>query len=96
MAEERQYFWERFFRRPLTFHSQERERKVIEYVIHRIHEGGHLRDVLQEEYVRRNASAAEIDDILQNPKLIEAAHEQMRDEFTSGRLDPHPSPHSTR
>ncbi len=52
--------------------------------------------MLQEEYVRRNASRAEIDDILQNPKLIESAHEQMRDDFTSGRLDPNPHQSSAR
>ena len=96
MVEERQPFWERFFRKPLSFHSQEREQKVIEYIIHRIVEGAHLREVLQEEYVRRNASRAEIDDILQNPKLIESAHEQMRDDFTSGRLDPNPHQSSAR
>ncbi len=92
MAEERQPFWERFFRKPLSFHSQEREQKVIEYIIHRIAEGAHLREVLQEEYVRRNASPAEVEDILQNPKLVEAAHEQMREDFSSGRLDPKPPP----
>jgi hypothetical protein len=96
MAEERLSFWERFFRQPLSFHSEERERKVIEYIIHRIGEGAHLRDVLGEEYVRRNASRAEIDDILQNPRLIESAHEQMRDDFTSGRLAPNPHQSGTR
>ncbi len=88
MVEERQSFWERFFRQPLTFHSEERERKVIEYIVHRISEGAHLRDVLQEEYVRRNASRAEIDDMLQNPRLVEAAGEQLREYFSSGELDP--------
>ncbi len=96
MAEERQSFWERFFRQPLTFHSDEREQKVIEYLTHRISEGAHLRAVLQEEYVRRNASPAEVEDILQNPKLVEAAHEQMREDFTSGRLDPKAPPSTAR
>ena len=34
----------------------ERERKVFEYVCHRVGGGVHVRDVMQEEYARRNAS----------------------------------------
>ena len=92
MSEERKSFWHRIF-----FGSQEeseRERKVREYIVYRIGEGGHLRDVLQEEYVRRNASPDEVDHILENPKLIEAAHEQMREDFSSGELDPKAPPTS--
>ena len=87
MSEERQGFWERIF-----FGSNrggsERERKVREYIVHRVSEGAHLRDVLQEEYVRRNASPQEVERILENPELIEAAHEQLRNDFSSGELDP--------
>ena len=85
MSEEKQSFWERLF--SIDYHS-EREQRVIEYIVHRIGEGAHLRDVLGEEYVRRNASHAEIDQILDNPRLIQTAHEKMREEFSSGRLDP--------
>jgi hypothetical protein len=89
MSEERQSFWDRLFN--LNYHS-EREERVIEYVIHRIGDGAHLRDVLGEEYVRRNASPVEIEQILENPKLIETAHEKMRDDFSSGKLDPRTPP----
>ncbi len=89
MAKEGQSFWDEFFSRS---HHYEREQKVLEYICYRIGEGAHLGDVIQEEYVRRNASQAEIDDILENPRLVETAHEQMRDEFSSGRLDPKPPP----
>ncbi len=92
MVEERQSFWERFFRQPLTFHSDEREQKVIEYITHRISEGAHLRDVLQEEYVRRNASSEEIETILDNPRLVETAREEMHKDFSSGELDPRQRP----
>jgi hypothetical protein len=44
--------------------------------------------VVQEEYVRRHASPAELDEILDNPKLVETAHEKMREDFSSGDLDP--------
>ena len=94
MSEEKQGFWDRIFIGNRG--GSERERKVREYVIHRVGDGAHLRDVLQEEYVRRNASSDEIEHILENPELIEAAHEQMRDEFSSGRLDPKAPPSSAR
>src|SRR3954469_2603061 len=80
-------FWDRLFSGSfLEQHDHDRERKVLEYICHRIGEGAHLRDVVQEEYVRRNASQVEIEDILENPRLVEAAHEQMRSDFSSGRL----------
>jgi hypothetical protein len=94
MSEEKQGFWDRIFFGNRD--GSERERKVREYVIHRVCDGAHLRDVLQEEYVRRNASSEEIEHILENPELIEAAHEQMRDEFSSGELDPKAPPSSAR
>ena len=89
MSEEKHSFWERLF--SVQYHS-EREERVIEYVLHRIGDGAHLRDVLGEEYVRRNASPVEIEQILENPKLIETAHERMREDFSSGRLDPKSPP----
>ena len=68
MSEEKQGFWDRIFFGNRD--DSERERKVREYVIHRVCDGAHLRDVLQEEYVRRNASSEEIEHILENPELI--------------------------
>jgi hypothetical protein len=72
----------------------EREQRVFEYICHRVGDGAHLRDVLGEEYVRRNASPDEIEQILQDPRLIETAHEKMREDFSSGRLDPDSPPSS--
>ena len=75
----------------------EREQKVAEYIIHRVGTGANLREVLQEEYVRRNASSTEVEHVLENPRLVEAAHEKMREDFSSGRLDPKsPSPGDVR
>ncbi len=76
--------------------STEEKRKVLEYVCHRVGHGARLRDVMQEGYVRRNASADEIQTILDNPRLIQTAHEKMREDFYSGKLDPKPSPSSAR
>jgi hypothetical protein len=80
-------FWERlFFGRT----SSERERKVLEYICHRVSSGAHLRDVMQEEYVRRNTSPNEVEKLLENPRLVETAHEKMREDFSSGGLAPTP------
>jgi hypothetical protein len=94
VTEERQSFWHRLF---FGGGSSDRERRVLEYIIHRISDGANLREVIQEEYVRRNASPDEVQDIIENPKLVEAAHEEMRKDFSSGDLDPsRKPPDSTR
>ncbi len=64
------------------------EDEVREYIIHRISNGAHLRDVLEEDYVRRNCSQAAIDKIEMDPRLVHAARENMERTFNSGELDP--------
>ncbi len=88
-GQEKQSFWRRLFS---TNKRSAREERVIGYIVHRIGEGASLREVTQEEYVRRNASAAEVEEILQNPKLLESAHEHLREDFDSGELDPRRRP----
>lgn len=85
MTGKTQSFWSRLFgsQRP------PREEKVLEYVIHRIQDGASLKEVLQEEYVRRNASPTEIQSIFENPRRVEAAGEQLRKDFSSGELNLH-------
>ena len=91
MAEEqgRRSFWDRLFS---TKTHTAREDRVVGYILSRIGEGAHLQDVIQEEYVRRNASPDEVEEILHNPKLLESAHQHMRQDFESGELDPHRRP----
>jgi hypothetical protein len=93
MAEEKRSFWDRIF--GVHPHQSEREQRVIEYICHRIGDGAHLRDIVQEEYVRRNASPDEVQEILENPRLVEVAHEEMRKDF-SGELEPKPPPSSAQ
>lgn len=85
MAEEKKSLWEKIFGAP---HHSGREEKVLEYIIHRHASGAPLADIVQEEYVRRNATASEVDEICRNPKLVQAAREQMGNSFSSGELDP--------
>jgi hypothetical protein len=80
-----QSFWDRLFN--LDYHSA-REERVVEYIIHRLGEGAGLREIVGEEYVRRNASPAEVDEITSKPELVQAAREHMERDFSSGEIDP--------
>ncbi len=82
-------FWDRLF--SIDYHSV-REERVIEYIIHRLGEGAGLQEIVREEYVRRNASPAEVDDICSNPRLVESTREHMERDFGSEELDPHRRP----
>ncbi len=85
MAKRRRSFWDELFG---TSRRSERQAKVLKYVIHRIRrDGANPREVLQEEYVRRNATRDEIRSLLENPRLVEAAGDQLREYFSSGELD---------
>jgi len=78
-------FWDRLF--SLDYHSA-REEKVVEYIIHRLGEGVSLQEILEEEYVRRNASPVEVEEICSKPELVHAAREHMEQDFSSGEIDP--------
>ena len=86
MSEEskQQSFWDRLF--TLEYHSV-REERVVEYIIHRLGEGASLQEILREEYVRRNASPVEVDEICSRPELVQAARERMEKDFSSGEID---------
>ena len=85
MAERKRSFWDRLFG---TNNQSGRQQRLLEYTVHRVKDGANLQEVLQEEYVRRNATSEEVGKVLENPKLIEAAGEQLREDFSSGELDP--------
>jgi len=86
---ERRSSWDRLF---ASSGESESERRVLEYIIHRMNEDGHVRDVVQEEYVRRNLTESQRQDIVSNPRLLEAAHERLQKAFRSGELDPNRHP----
>jgi hypothetical protein len=66
----------------------EREEKVLRYIIHRVNESAPLLDVVQEDYVRRNCTQAEVDEIVNAPELVHACREHLWQTFRSGELDP--------
>ncbi len=88
-GEDRRSSWDQLF---ANSGESENERRVLEYIIHRMNEDGHLRDVVQEEYVRRNLTESQRQDIVSNPRLLEAVRERMQEAFRSGELDPRRRP----
>lgn len=85
MTQEKRSFLSRIFG---SSHRSGRREKVLEYIVYRIGEGVSLKDVIQEEYLRRNASVDEVKAILENPRLVEAARKKLGEDFSSGDLDP--------
>lgn len=71
----------------------QREEKVLRYIVYRLNQDADLRQVVEEEYVRRNADSAEMDEILCNPELVQAAREHLEEVFGSGELDPRQAAH---
>jgi hypothetical protein len=82
---ERRSFWKRLFS---GSRNSAREERVLQYIIHRVEEGAKLREVVQEDYVRRNATSDEVKEICSNPRLVAAARESLGHDFSSGDLDP--------
>jgi hypothetical protein len=76
-------FWQRFFGRRETSSLNQRQEKVLQYIVGRMNEGAPLQEVLQEEYVRRNSSRSELERIVRSPELIGAAREQLGESFRS-------------
>jgi hypothetical protein len=81
-------FWETLMVGTGEGPQAERKEKVLRYVIHRLKGEASLREVLQEEYVRRNCDQLEIEEILLDPELVHAARGHMEQSFRSGELDP--------
>ncbi len=82
MSEQRS-FWQRLFGRTGTSSLSQRQHNVLRYIIGRMDENVPLQQILQEEYVRRNCSRAEIEQIISNPEFIEAARERLGESFRS-------------
>ena len=80
---ERWSFWQRFFGRAGTSSLSQRQKNVLQYIVSRIDENVPLQEVLQEEYVRRNTSRAEVEQIINSPEFIAVARERLGESFRS-------------
>jgi len=73
--EESHPFWNKVFGGE---HEDERDQKAVEYVRYRLHEGAHLDDMIQEEYVRRNVPEYRIRELVtSDSRIVEAARQGM-------------------
>ncbi len=85
MSEQRS-FWQRVFGRRGSSSLNQRQQKVLHYIIARMGEDTPLQEVLKEEYVRRNCSQAELERIISSPEFIEAARKNLGESFRSEDL----------
>jgi len=85
MSEQRS-FWQRVFGRRGSSSLNQRQQRVLHYIIARMGEGAPLQEVLKEEYVRRNCSQAELERIISSPEFIEAARKNLGESFRSEDL----------
>jgi hypothetical protein len=82
-----------FFGRLLSSNDYSEKDKVREYISHRIRNGANFREVLQEEYVLRNTTQNERDEIVRDPRVVQQSREGLNQYFESEELAPK---HSTR
>jgi hypothetical protein len=76
-AKEKRSFWDTLF----GPYPSEREELILEYVIHRLGDGVQLEDIVHEQYLRRHASPEEVQDILDNSEVVEAARRKIEEDF---------------
>jgi hypothetical protein len=80
---ERSSFWQRLFGRTGSSSLSPRQQKVSDYIIVRMENEVPLREVLQEDYVRRNYSQAEVEQIVSTPEFIETARQRLGESLGS-------------
>jgi hypothetical protein len=87
MSEQRSSFWQRLFGRGTGGSSlSQRQQKVLGYMIGRLDKNVPLQEVLREDYVRRNCSQQELEQIISNPEFVQAARERLGESFRSEDL----------
>jgi hypothetical protein len=82
MSEQRS-FWQRLFGRTGSSSLSPRQQKVSDYILGRMENDAPLQQVLQEDYVRRNCSQAEVEQIISAPEFIQSARERLGEAFRS-------------
>ena len=83
MSEQRPSFWQRLFGRAGGSSLSARQQKVSDYILARMENDVPLQEVIREDYVRRNASQAEVEQIVSTPEFIESARERLGESFRS-------------
>jgi hypothetical protein len=83
MSEQQRSFWQRLFGRAGSSSLSARQQKVSDYILARMENDVPLKEVLREDYVRRNCSQAEVERIVSTPEFIETARERLGESFRS-------------
>ena len=85
MHQEGQPLWKKIFGNP---GGQEQEDKALAYIARRLQDGAGLEEAVREDYVRRNLSQDEVDEVLVDPDLLRTVRERMESDIESGKPDP--------
>ncbi len=85
MSEQRS-FWQRLFGGARDSSLNQRQEKVLGYMIGRLDKDVPLQEVLREDYVRRNCSQQELEQIVSHPEFVQAARERLGESFRSEDL----------
>ncbi len=89
MPREGRSLWERLF----GDHPRgEQEEEVLRYIIHRLQNGASLEETVRDNYVRRNLSQAEVDEVINDPELVRTVRERLESDFESEELRPRTFP----
>ncbi len=90
MPEERKSLWDRIWTRLFGDRTRRslRMEKVIVYVVHQLNAGARLDEALEEDYVRRQTSPDELQQILDDQRIVEAARRRMHREIGSEAMSP--------
>ena len=80
---ERPSFWQRLFGRTGSSSLSPRQQKVSDYILARMEKDVPFRQVLREDYVRRNCSQAEVERLVSAPEFIESARQRLGESFRS-------------
>lgn len=90
MTQQRESLWDRMWMRMFGDGSRRsvRMEKVISYVAHRLDDGARLDEAIKDEYVRRQTSSNELQQILDDRRIIEAARRRMHRELGSEEMAP--------
>jgi hypothetical protein len=80
---ERPSFWQRLFGGARSSSLSPRQQKVSDYIISRMENEVPLQQVLREDYVRRNCSQSEVEQIVSSPEFIETARVRLGESFGS-------------
>jgi hypothetical protein len=85
MSEQRS-FWQRLFGGAGGSSLSQRQQKVLGYMIGRLDQDVPLQELIREDYVRRNCSKQEVEQIVSNPEFVQAARARLGESFRSEDL----------